>query len=367
MPRKISRLVLLSCVLFSTSIAQEQPVSATAEDFEAVHGEWTRLDGLLDEVIEAYRAADATERKALIAKYEDLASQSRLLLPRLRQAAVASFKVQPNQNKAVTETLIGLVANDVRQDQYEAALELAQPLLDSDVDDPALQVFVGVAAYCLDNFEAAEVHLMKAEAGESLTQTAAGALQDLPTAKAAWAREQELRAAEAKADDLPRVRMETSKGTMVIELYENEAPGAVGNFVSLVEAGFYNGLTFHRVLPGFMAQGGCPDGTGAGGPGYNIPCECEQENHRNHFRGSLSMAHAGRNTGGSQFFLTFKRTAHLDGKHTVFGRVIEGLDVLTALQRRDPNKPGQPAPDKIIKAEVIRKRNHDYQPVMINP
>jgi len=114
-----------------------------------------------------------------------------------------------------------------------------------------------------------------------------------------------------------------------------------------------------------MAQGGCPDGTGSGGPGYNIPCECHQDNYRRHFRGSLSMAHAGRDTGGSQFFLTFKRTAHLDGRHTVFGRVVEGLDVLAALQRRNPQQGGQPEPDRIVKAEVVRKRDHEYKPTKV--
>ncbi|PHR94744.1 MAG: peptidylprolyl isomerase [Blastopirellula sp.] len=160
--------------------------------------------------------------------------------------------------------------------------------------------------------------------------------------------------------------METSKGTVLIELFENQAPDTVGNFVSLVEEGHYDGLTFHRVLPGFMAQGGCPDGTGGGGPGYNIFCECDERNFpnfRHHFRGTLSMAHAGKNTGGSQFFLTFKATTHLDGKHTAFGRVVEGLDILEKLQRIDPSKktPGV-EPDKIIKAEVIRKRDHVYAP-----
>ncbi|MBL8829494.1 MAG: peptidylprolyl isomerase [Planctomycetaceae bacterium] len=180
--------------------------------------------------------------------------------------------------------------------------------------------------------------------------------------KAKWKVEQEKRAAEAKADDLPRVEMVTNKGRMVIELYENEAPNTVANFVSLVEKKTYDGLTFHRVLPGFMAQGGDPAGNGTGGPGYSINCECNQENHRNHFLGTLSMAHSGPNTGGSQFFITFGRTAHLDGKHTVFGRVTEGLDVLTKLQRRDPGDPKAPAADKIVTAKVLRKREHEYTP-----
>ncbi|MCC7087429.1 MAG: peptidylprolyl isomerase [Pirellulales bacterium] len=186
-----------------------------------------------------------------------------------------------------------------------------------------------------------------------------------------WNREQQLRAAEAKADDLPRVKLHTSQGDMVVELFENEAPNTVANFISLVESGFYDGTKFHRVLPGFVAQGGDPrtkDTAAAAqraddGPGYSIECECTKPEHRVHFRGTLSMAHKGLNTGGSQFFITFVPTGNLDGQHTVFGRVIDGIDVLAKLQRVDPEKP-KPGmtPDAIIKAEVLRKRNHAYEP-----
>jgi cyclophilin family peptidyl-prolyl cis-trans isomerase len=154
---------------------------------------------------------------------------------------------------------------------------------------------------------------------------------------------------------------------MVIELFENEAPNTVANFISLVKKGYYDGLTFHRVLPGFMAQGGCPDGTGGGGPGYQIDCECILPNSRKHFRGSLSMAHAGPNTGGSQFFLCFAPAMGLDGPpspnhHTVFGRVIEGLDQLAKIQRRDPQADSPAEPDKIIEMKVLRDRGHEYEP-----
>jgi cyclophilin family peptidyl-prolyl cis-trans isomerase len=111
-----------------------------------------------------------------------------------------------------------------------------------------------------------------------------------------------------------------------------------------------------------MAQGGDPTGSGSGGPGYHIACECYRDDARHHFRGTLSMAHAGRDTGGSQFFLTFVRTSHLDGKHTAFGRVIEGLDVLSHIQRVDPQQPSGVQPDEIVKATVVRKRDHEYQP-----
>jgi peptidyl-prolyl cis-trans isomerase B (cyclophilin B) len=128
----------------------------------------------------------------------------------------------------------------------------------------------------------------------------------------------------------------TNKGTMKVELYADETPIAVNNFAKLAKDGYYNGLTWHRVIPDFMIQGGCPDGTGAGGPGYTIDCEVTAEK-QHHDRGVLSMAHAGRNTGGSQFFICHSRdnTAHLDGNHTCFGIVTEGVETVDEIQQGD--------------------------------
>jgi peptidyl-prolyl cis-trans isomerase B (cyclophilin B) len=125
----------------------------------------------------------------------------------------------------------------------------------------------------------------------------------------------------------------TENGTMKVEFYEKDAPITVQNFIDLSNKGFYDGLTFHRVIPNFVIQGGCPAGTGTGGPGYKIQCELDGEN-QYHDRGVLSMAHAGRNTGGSQFFICHSRanTAHLDRNHTCFGKVIEGLDVIDTIR-----------------------------------
>lgn len=123
---------------------------------------------------------------------------------------------------------------------------------------------------------------------------------------------------------------------MIAELYDNETPIAVNNFKDLIGKKFYDGLNFHRVIPNFVIQGGCPNGTGSGGPGYNIPCEVTAPK-QFHDRGVLSMAHAGRNTGGSQFFVCHSRqgTAHLDGNHTCFGKVNEGLEVIDAIKGGD--------------------------------
>lgn len=134
------------------------------------------------------------------------------------------------------------------------------------------------------------------------------------------------------------------QGDIIIELFEQEAPGTVENFVSLIKKGFYDGLTFHRVIPGFVAQGGCPVGTGVGGPGYTIPCETKGNPHK-HERGALSMAHRGPNTGGSQFFIVYEPQPHLDGVHTVFGKVVDGMNVVDGIQ------PG----DVMTKVEVVEE------------
>jgi len=128
----------------------------------------------------------------------------------------------------------------------------------------------------------------------------------------------------------------TAKGVMKVEFFEKDAPLTVKNFTDLAKKGFYNGLTFHRVIPDFVIQGGCPDGTGMGGPGYTIKCELTGNN-QYHDRGVLSMAHAGKDTGGSQFFICHSRTntSHLDRKHTCFGKVVEGLEVIDMIRQGD--------------------------------
>jgi peptidyl-prolyl cis-trans isomerase B (cyclophilin B) len=148
---------------------------------------------------------------------------------------------------------------------------------------------------------------------------------------------------------MKKVHFETTKGEIVAELFDDDAPGTVANFAGLaagtkewtdpktrqkVTKPFYDGLTFHRVVPNFVIQGGCPLGTGTGGPGYNIKCETGGKK-QVHKRGSLSMAHAGKDTGGSQFFICHTATPHLDRKHTVFGQVLSGLEVVDAIKVGD--------------------------------
>ncbi|MHC4202366.1 MAG: peptidylprolyl isomerase [Planctomycetota bacterium] len=149
---------------------------------------------------------------------------------------------------------------------------------------------------------------------------------------------------------MPVVTIKTAKGDMTIELFEDDAPNTVANFISLIEKGFYDGLMFHRVIPNFMIQGGDPTGTGRGGPGYRFADEISTRKHSG--PGVLSMANAGPNTNGSQFFITHRATGHLDGKHTVFGRVTKGKDVVNRIARGD----------RMAKVTIVRKRSHKYVP-----
>lgn len=134
---------------------------------------------------------------------------------------------------------------------------------------------------------------------------------------------------------MTKATIETKHGNIVIDFFD-EIVNTVKNFVSLTEKGFYDGLTFHRCIPGFVAQGGCPQGTGTGGPGYHIPCETALNTpEQKHAHGMLSMAHAGKDTGGSQFFLVRAPQPHLDGKHTVFGKVVQGNEIIDKLAEGD--------------------------------
>jgi cyclophilin family peptidyl-prolyl cis-trans isomerase len=298
------------------------------------------------------------------------------------------LRADPTSYPEVNKTLVSLAgflvmgdAHGDGGDQFEKALPILQALLDAGVGDQTKDLWVwgGVSAFCTNKFDLAEKYLKHAasvglfealpreQSADPVTrvrQYGASSLRSLDSLRLAWQKEQKIRAAEAAADDLPRVKLSTSKGDIVIELFENEAPQSVANFIALVKKGYYTNVPFHRILPQFMVQGGDPTGTGGGGPGYTIRDEQRRHNYRKHFRGSLSMANTGRpNSGGSQFFLTFVPTSYLDGRHAVFGRVVEGMEHAAALKRRnaDANPPHVPTPDKIISATVLRDRGHEYE------
>ena len=193
----------------------------------------------------------------------------------------------------------------------------------------------------------------------------------LPSLIGTYEQELLIRVKEKQADDLPRVEIVTTGGKMVVELFENEAPETVANFISLVESGHYDDIIFHRVIANFMAQcGGFSEDNSMKRIGYTINDEFKNTNFRRHFSGSLSMANTGKpNSGQAQFFINLAPTPFLDGKHTVFGTVIEGaatyqrIAITHNLSEKHEEEPIDSAvPDKILSAKVLRKRDHAYRP-----
>ena len=342
--------------------------SAARQDFDKSYTEYKDCVKKLTDLQNRYPVATAAEATALEKQFNELLAEGNKIRPKMISLAEKAYLEDP-KNQELGDMMFAVVGTLLATDDYEEAFRISQMLIDHKYPRPQLYDAAGTAAFYISKYDEAEKYLKLADDNKVLDK-GKDLIDRIKEERVKWAREQKLREAEAKANDLPRVKLTIGdskgnvKGDIVVELFENEAPNTVANFISLVEKKKYDGLTFHRVLPHFMAQGGDPEGTGLGGPGYHIADECNQANHRDHFRGSLSMAHsAAPNSNGSQFFITFVPTEHLDGKHTVFGRVIEGMDLLAKIQRIDPDNPAPGvAPDKIIKAEVIRKRDHAYEP-----
>ena len=324
--------------LSQTGICQESSPASPEQteqqtEFDRLLAEWKELDSKLNESKAEYDAAteDVEKQDELRKDYQILVDDANVLVEELKAEAVSEFEKEPN-NISVVQVLLGAMMNDASAGQDEDVLELGQQLIEGGINPR----FFEIAAAS----EQAEIPVK--EIFEELV----------------------IRQAEAKADDLPRVKLITSKGEIVLELFENESPGTVANFISLIKNDFYKDLKFHRVIEGSVAQGGCPKGDGSGGPGYKIYSECTNPESRRHFTGSLSMANSGRDTGGSQFFLTHRRTNELDGQHTVFGRIVSGMDVLRTLEVNYTLAgaiPGAGA-DVMESVEIIRDRGTEYVP-----
>lgn len=366
----------------SATAAGSSAVEEAMHAFAAADIELKKRVGELMAFQTEYRRKDA-DRPALEAKFEVAKKGAMEASEALEKAALiiarggAPRKSDPNYGEATpvyknaVRACMAVVASAIKADDPERALEIVEDLeragaIGGETSD--IYLMGASASMLLSRLDEADAYLAKLSSiggspdkQQRVDELAEAVREERPKV----AEEMAVREKEEAADDLPRVRLQTSKGDIVLELFENEAPNTVANFIHLVEKHFYDGTPFHRVIPEFMAQGGDPKGTGAGGPGYLIPCETGLPGARKHFRGSISMAHAGKDTGGSQFFLTFRPTEHLDGVHTVFGRIIEGWDALAKIQRTQ-NEQGVPIPgvkpDSIVAAEVIRKRDHAYDP-----
>ena len=338
-----------------TSVSLKQ----TDADFIKAQEELKKLVGELTALQAEYQQPNA-DKISIENKFNTTRDNARKVALALEQSASAAVLANP-ENADACAVVRDVLQSALQADNPKKTLSLVQILDDAGKANEELLLTGATAAMITSELDLAEKFLKAAEEAGVSADKIASLQKAIDHERPKVDSEMAARADEEKADDLPRVKIETTKGTIIVELFENEAPNTVANFISLVESHFYDGTPFHRVIPQFMAQGGDPTGTGTSGPGYTIDCECELPNARKHFLGSLSMAHAGKDTGGSQFFLTFRPTEHLDGRHTVFGRVIKGLDILPKITRTEGPQ-ARPTQDKIISAEIIRKRDHAYEP-----
>jgi len=347
------------------------PEEATTEDpLVAWKTAVDRRTAIFEQLQELKKAFAETkiraEQQKVRDEYTDLIREFEVsVYPKMLDLAEDIYAQQPDDLDA-GEIVMQKAFN---QNQYETSAAIAAKLLAADHRTKNVLSMGAVSQFALHNFEEALTLMNEAKAENRLDSRYKDYVDATSEYIEFWKTEKAIREREAALEGdqaLPRVEFDTSRGKILIELFEDHAPNTVANFVSLVEGGKYDGIKFHRVIPGFMVQGGDPNtldedpgNDGFGGPGYSIKCECYREDARMHFRGSLSMAHSGLDSGGSQFFLTHLPTEWLNprmvpekGGHTVFGRVIDGMDIVAIVQRGD----------EIKKATVVRKRSHDYKP-----
>lgn len=373
-PLRVGVILLALCEITGSRVAlgQGTTIGATSDDPKAEFAKWfkrrTELEeeaGVLEESFKKLKPTDIEARQKIIETFQKLKSElDESVQPNIIRLAPLALKADPS-NLNAADLVMQL---NTGKGKYGENIDIYQRFAKEKKANPTMTLLAGLAQFANHDFETSQTLLTDASKTASkqlFERFGLPKLQACPEYIEFWKQEQALRKAEEKAGDLPRVLFKTTQGEIELELFENEAPNTVANFISLVEAKKYDGTKFHRVIPMFMAQGGDPNSLdtdpsndGTGGPGYTIACECYAEKARKHFTGSISMAHAGKDTGGSQFFLTHLPTSHLNANaaemrgHTVFGRIVRGLDLLFQIEKGDA----------IVKATVLRKRPHEYKP-----
>ena len=305
-------------------------------------------------------------------KIEKLKARRTELGSQLMGAAIEAYRESPNADinlvKLVINKMFTSISPRAENQKFDPklTLELAGLLTKNGIESRDIYFQGFRAAFALQDFDQAELMLQQVEK-HSKTELPPAFGERLAESKTKWARELEIRRMESATNDLPQVKIETTAGDFVVELFENHAPQTVANFISLVEQGFYDGLMFHLVKPGILIQSGCPVGDGTGDTGYKIACESHRDEIRHHFTGTISMSNKGRDTGSSQFFISHQPNPSLDGKYTVFGRVIENIDVIFSVNtvNKIKNDTGTLEPSVINRISVIRKRDHIYEPTIV--
>lgn len=387
----LGALFFFEAAVTTTSSAQDSPIPTVPEGEPASGTKVLDNDGLenakkamrehlkkIGKTITLFRLnEDANVDEKLQKEYQQLLIEGRpIALELQRQLVLDARNTNGDQKAEKTKLIYDLFMENSDFDRYEHNWELAQYLIEVGFEDKKKEIYavLGRNALALNDFETARKFYEKAVAIQVFPEAEQKTGVVLMDAAKKWPIEEAARKQDAEKGDLPRVEFETTKGKFVIELFEDEAPNTVGNFIHLVEKGFYDNLLFHRVEKHLVVQTGCPNQDGTGGPGYAIQGETGRANSRNHFRGSVGMALSGddANSGGSQFYICLVPVNFLDGRFTVFGRIVEGMDTVENLNRvnlSEKQEEGEPklVPEQVLHAKVLRKRNHEYVPQYSKP
>ncbi len=341
-------------------------VEAFQKALKAYAGRLEKAESLQQEYLKP--ETSETRKEEIGTELEEIGTSVGKFYPQMVKLAEAAWMEAPGATDELIIFITQVIDMRMTAGNYESAAKLLRGMLTTDYPQKLPEIYdvAGEVFFVLNEYDSAEKFFKMAEQKKVISDESVAWQKLLPYYKVAWAREKTLRDREKTADDLPRVLLKTTKGDITLELFENDAPNTVANFISLVEKKFYDGSPFHNVIPGFMAQTGTNGETGEPGPGYRIACEASKPGARKHFRGSASMAITEKDTGGSQFFLCFTPNKDLDSVNTVFGRIISGWDAFSEITPVNAYTPDPLAePDMILSAEVIRKRDHAYKPEII--
>lgn len=393
-PRRLAFITLVCLVLagYVTADGQEGPPALVAQATEAgpdpvqdqvetkktfaeIVAQIRKNEGKINRLFSTIPIGFPEQQTAHMNEIEQLKAENGALKGQMESAALTAYKTNAGADRRAARIVFSILSDKidvVTRDGFfdpQGALEIADMMMKAGSEngetqgqipatDIAYQAFR--ASFAIEDFDQADKMLKTIEnSGISIRPSIR---EQMEKTRELWNRELKIRRLESSTDDLPRVKLETSAGDIVVELFENHAPQTVANFISLVEKHLYDDLTFFHVIPGEFAKTGCPLDNGSGDPGYRIPSEYDREQIRHHFSGTLSMVNSGRDTGGSQFRILHQPNGQFDGNSTAFGRVIEGMDVVYHLNRINPKKKKLDAvePSTIQKATVIRKRDHEY-------
>lgn len=333
----------------------------------------------LNETVVLFNTGEMSEDRKNKDRWNELVEEGLPLFQNMLQAALAEFKQDPEKNLEIANLLYYVAKQEVEGDRPEGMLDLLEALIEFNYPDPQLRNFHTIASFALNEYDRCYESLKYLVDNKRATEQLEAMFAEFDAKKQLWEQELEYRRQDAAGEPLPKALIKTTKGDIEIELFENHAPETVGNFISLVEQGYYENLTFHRITQHYMAQTGCENGDGTGNPGYTVFGEMNKPNARNFFRGTLGMALASNiqtgeilpNSAGSQFFFSFLPAYNLNGQYTAFGRVTKGMHVLGILAKIDPDEDEEKKkkdgdnkvmPDEVIRIEILNKRDHEYKP-----